>query len=562
MSDPNSKPKHSVWIDYNVRVPMRDGVELSANVFRPVESREGVRFPVILSRTPYNKVAEVRFKAGNYYAQNGYVFVWLDVRGRGDSDGRFVPYRSEGQDGYDAIEWCAAQAWSTGKVGTFGGSYPGMIQWLAALEKPPHLATMIVLVSPSDPFVEWPNGVHGPMHLCWLHLVSGRLSQNIDVQDWDTVYRHLPLLSMDEASGRPDPVWREELGHQTRDEFWEPLYYQDKFDRIDLPVMHVSGWYDDEQIGTPLNFQGMTSHGATELARKSQKLLMGPWGHEVNASRTLGEVDFGPEAVIDLRNAFVRWFDCWLRGEENGVRSEPPVRIFVMGENRWRDEFEWPPARARFTPYYLHSGGRANSRFGDGSLSTAPPAAESADHYHSDPNRPVPFLTDPRSSQIGGPDDYAAVERRDDVLVYMTPPLEEDLEVTGSVRCTLYAASSVRDTDFMAKLVDVHPSGFVQRLCDGMVRARYRNGNDRVELIEPGQVYRYEIDVWNTAQVFLKGHRVGLEIASSAFPKYDRNAQTGEDLATETTLLPADQTIYHDADHPTAIILPIIPKTA
>jgi putative CocE/NonD family hydrolase len=524
-------------------------------------------------RTPYNKNTLKMLETGRWFSERGYVVVAMDVRGRGDSNGEFKPYRNDGQDGYDAIEWCASQSWCDGKVGTMGGSYLGLIQWLTALQQPPHLAAMIVSVSPSDPFVESPTGTHGPMHLCWLHYTSGRLVQPMEAVDWGKIYDHLPLITMDEQAGRIQPTWREEFQHTLLDEYWEPIRYQNQFDKINLPVMHISGWYDDEQIGTPLNFAGMRRDAPSEYARQSQKLLMGPWGHAFNTVQKLGEVDFGTQSLIDLRAAILDYFDRFLKGQPGEPQHAASVRLFVMGQNCWRDEKEWPLARGHWTHYYLHSGGRANSRFGDGVLSPNPPQAEreakrrsasrcaSTDQYRYDPARPYPFLTEPTSSQIGGPDDYAAVQRRDDVLVYVTPPLEEDIEITGPVSLELYAASSAVDTDFMAKLVDVHPTGFVQRLCDGMVRARFRDGMDKPSLIEPGQIYRLNIDLWNTSQVFFKGHRIGLEIASSAFPKYDRNLNTGEDLATGLRMAVAEQTIYHDAEHPSALLLPVIPLT-
>jgi putative CocE/NonD family hydrolase len=557
MSASESK-HHEVWIDFGQAVPMRDGVRLSADIYRPLASKQGERFPVILMRTPYNKNTELAHELGRWYAQRGYVLVYMDVRGRGDSEGEFLPYRNEGRDGHDSIEWCAGRPWSDGKVGTLGSSYPGAIQWLAALEQPEHLVTMIVRVTPSDPFVEWPSGTHGPMHLCWLHLTSGRVVQNMEAVNWERVYEHLPLLTMDEQAGRVSPIWREELGHTRLDEFWAPLCYQGRFSQIDLPVMHISGWYDDEQIGTPLNYAGMIRQAPSAFARANQKLVMGPWGHRVNTTRKLGEVDFGAQALIDLRALELAWFDRWLKGIETD-QAQPGARIFIMGENCWRDETEWPLARTQWVNYYLHSHGSANSRFGDGSLSPSLPGSEAPDRYRYDPARPVPFLTDPTSSQIGGPDDYAAIERRDDVLVYITDPLEQDLEVTGPIRLRLYAASSAVDTDFMAKLVDVHPGGFIQRLCDGMVRARFRNGMSQPELIEPGKTYPFEVDLWNTSQVFFKGHRIGLELASSAFPKYDRNLNTGEDLGSGTRMVIAEQTIYHDIERPSALILPLIP---
>nr|BBH88326.1 hydrolase [Thermosporothrix sp. COM3] len=541
---------------FNQRVPLRDGVTLSADVYLPSEPAKG-KWPVILMRTPYQKASNATAAMAMDFNRHGYVFVAVDVRGRGDSDGTFTPYRNEGPDGYDTIEWCAAQPWSDGKVGTIGGSYPGRIQWLAALEQPPHLKTMIVSVAPSDPFVETPTGLPSPMHLCWLHLVSGRVNQPMETINWEEVYQHLPLLTMDEQTGRVIEAWRAEIAHPQLDDYWQPLCYQKKFDRVNLPVLHISGWYDDEQIGTPLNYIGMTTTGAP-AARDKQRLLMGPWGHNVNGASKLGEVDFGSQAIIDLRAEQVRWFDRWLKGIEH---NDAPVRIFIMGDNVWRDEQEWPLARTRWTPYYLHSQGKANSRFGDGVLAPEKPADnQPQDTYTYDPARPVPFMTEPTSSQIGGPDDYSAILRRDDVLVYTTEPLTEDVEVVGPIRVELYAASSAPDTDFNAMLIDVWPNGFRQRLCDGMVRARFREGMEQPSLIEPGRVYQYTIDCWNTSQVFKQGHRICLMLSSSAFPKYDRNLNTGAPLGQTTGMAVAEQRIYHDAEHPSAIILPIIPR--
>ncbi len=488
------------------------------------------------------------------------MLIYMDVRGRGDSDGDFVPYRNDGIDGYDAIEWCAIQPWSIGNIGTAGGSYLGRIQWLTALLRPPHLKTMSVSVTPSDPFVEWPTGTPNPMHLCWLHLVSGRLSQNMDTVNWPKVYDHLPLLTMDEQAGRINKNWREYYEHTQFDDYWEAISYQHKFDQVEVPVLHISGWYDDEQVGTPLNFMGMTKHEATERAWRFQKMIIGPWGHAVNASRKLGEVDFGPEAVIDLQGYEMRWFRHWLANEKNGIETEPPVRIFVMGANVWRDELEWPLERTEFTRLHLHSKGSANSRFGDGSLGVGWPDAEPPDHYDYDPARPVPFITEPVSSQIGGPDDYSAIEQRGDVLVYTTLPLVTPSEDTGPVRVILYAASSAPDTDFTAKLLDVWPNGFVQRLTDGIVRARFRDGMAAPSLIEPGQIYEYTIDLWNTSHVFGVGHAIRLEISSSAFPKYDRNQNTGAPLGQTTEFVTAHQTIYHDAEHPSHLLMPWILK--
>ncbi len=548
-------PNPGVKIDFNQRVRMRDGVELSADVYRPAIPG---RFPVILLRTPYLKTGQL--KNGNLFASRGYVFVAQDVRGRGDSAGAFVPYRNEGRDGYDSIEWCANQPWSNGKIGTYGGSYLGRVQWLAAVEQPPHLVTMVPLVSPSDPFVEWPTGLPLPMDISWYAFTSGHVAQNLDAVDWAKAHSHLPLDTMDQAIGRAMPFWKELFEHPQLDAWWAALRYQDKYEKVQVPVLNISGWYDDEQVGTPLNYIGVSTRGPAEL-RKNHKLLMGWWPHSTFIAGTkLGDVDFGSGATMDREAYVLRWFDYWLKKIDTGIEKEPPVKVFVMGENRWADESEWPIARTRSTRYYLHSAGRANSLFGDGALSTSAPAAEPTDGYSYDPAKPTPFITEPSFAQIGGPDDYRPVERRDDVLVYTSEPVAEDTEVCGPIRVELFAASSARDTDFMAKLIDVWPDGYAQRLIDGMVRARFRDGMDKPSLIEPGRVYPYSIDAWNTCNTYLKGHRIRLEISSSAFPKYDRNLNTGAPLGKTAEMEVAQQKIYHDAAHPSAVVLPVIPK--
>jgi uncharacterized protein len=551
-----SNPRE-LQIQFDQRVPMRDGITLSADIYMPIGKLEPLnRYPVILSRTPYMK-ASISLDKIKYFIRRGYIFVSMDVRGRGDSDGEFVPYFNEGLDGYDAIEWCAGQPWSDGNVGTIGASYGGRIQWLAAVERPPHLKAMIVLVPPSDPFVETPTGTPSPMHLCWLYLVSGRTLQAMDLIAWEQVYQHLPLATMDERVGHHIPVWRREMQHTQLDEYWKPLCYQEKFEQVDVSVLHISGWYDDEQIGTPINYIGMTTRGATAEARANQRLLMGPWGHATNAGARLGAVDFGPQAIIDLLAEETRWYDHYLKGKP--VQVGVPVRLFVMGSNTWRDEQEWPLARTQWTSYYLHSQGHANSLSGDGILSPQPPSQDSIDIYHYDPLHAVPFITDAISSQIGGPDDYSSLQCRDDILVYTSEPLADDVEVTGPIKVDLYAASSATDTDFMAMLIDVWPDGFRQRLCDGMVRARFRLGMKQPALIEAGRIYHYMIDCWNISQVFKTGHRICLQVTSSAFPKYDRNQNTGASLGMTTETVVAEQSIYHAIDYPSAVLLPIIP---
>ena len=461
---------------FNVPIPLRAGLTLSADLALP----KVLPAPAVVTRTPYGKTGERQSKRAAVFASAGYASVFADVRGRGDSDGTFQPYRNDGPDGAEVIAWVAAQDWCTGDVATYGASYGGRIQWLTALEHPPALRAMVCLVTPSDPFVEIPTGLPTPMHINWHRFVDGRVPQFRDDVDWMAVYRHRPLLTMDEAAGFVSPNWRAELRHRTLDEWWEPVRYQHRIGEIDVPVLHVSGWYDDEQIGTPANFAAMAAAG-----RAGQRLLMGPWGHAVNTTRVLGEVDFGQDALIDL-DAYVLAF---LDEHVKGIQPEPPpapVRIFVMGASEWRDEQTWPPEGARSTVFHLSSSGHANSRFGDGRLVPSPVTGEQPpDEWTHDPGRPVPFITDESSAQIGGPDDYHGIESRGDVLVFTSDPLAQPLEIIGPVKLIAHVGTSAADTDIMAKLIDVHPGDFAQRLCDGMVRLRYRGGFDRERPVTP-----------------------------------------------------------------------------
>ncbi|MGD1034546.1 MAG: CocE/NonD family hydrolase [Candidatus Dormibacteria bacterium] len=529
---------------FNVRIPLRDGINLAADLTFP----QVLPAPALVMRTPYGKGGEVPTRRAEDFAAGGYVFVTVDVRGRGDSDGTFVPYRNDGPDGHDVIEWLAAQEWCTGAVASYGGSYPGQIQYLAALERPPSLRAMVVMVTPSDPFVEDRAGVFSPMHVDWFRLVDGRVPQYQGGVDWMTVYRHRPLLTMDEAAGFVSENWRESLRHRPLDDFWAPLRYQDRIAEITVPVLHISGWYDDEEIGTPANFAALSAAG-----RHGQRLLMGPWGHQVNDSRTVGDVDFGPEAVIDLNGHVLRFLDEHLR--DRPADGGKPVRIFVMGANEWRDEDAWPPPDVTATTLHLHGGGRANSLFGDGTLSPDPPGDEPPDQWIHDPADPVPYPTGASSRQIGGPDDCAGVQARSDVLVYTTDPFDEPIDIIGPVRLIAHVETSAPDTDVVARLSLVGRAGRAQRLCDGMIRLRYREGFERELRAVHGEVYEVEVAMWDTAQRVLRGQRLRLDIAASAFPKHEVNLGTGGDVITETTGVLATNTLWHTGERPSRLIL-------
>ncbi|PZS19828.1 MAG: hydrolase [Pseudonocardiales bacterium] len=536
---------------FNVRIPVRDGTTLAADLVLP----QGEPVPAVVMRTPYGRSSERGAASADAFAKAGYAAVWVDVRGRGDSDGEFDPYRNDGPDGFDVIEWAAEQDWCDGAVATYGGSYPGRIQWLTALQRPPALRAMIVLVTPSDPFVENTTGMPWPMHIHWYRMTDGRAMQYTENVDWLAVCQHRPLADLDQAAGFQSSLWREECRHQTLDEWWEPVRYQHRIAEIDVPVLHISGWYDDEEIGTPANFAAMTAAG-----RAGQRLLMGPWGHDVNAGRQLGDLDFGHDSVLDLDAVMIGFLDETVRGKALNNDTTSAVRVFLMGANRWLDLDGWPPPGMQTRTWYLHSDGHANSRYGDGRLGEASPAHRSSpDEWVHDPDRPVPFITNPSSAQIGGPDDYAGVESRADVLVYTSEPLTEPLDVVGPVRLITHVATSAADTDVCAKLLDVHPNGFAQRLCDGLVRLRYRNGHEAADTVAPGTVYKVEVVMWDTAQRFLPGHRIRLEVASSAHPKFAVNLGTLGDQAESTEGVLAHNALHHDAGRPSRLILPVLP---
>ncbi len=541
--------EHQLTRRFNVRIPLRDGATLAADLTLSKQ----LPAPAVVCRTPYGRSNERQVRFGDRFARAGYVAVWVDVRGRGDSDGAFAPYRNDGVDGFDVIQWAAQQAWCGGEVATWGGSYGGRIQWLAALQRPPALTAMIVEVAPSDPFVEDPTGVPAPMRINWHRLTDGRMPQYAETVDWIKVYRHRPLRELDRAAGFVSERWADEVGHDAGDAaYWEPLRYQHRIAEIDLPVLHISGWYDDEEIGTPANFAAMSAAG-----RAGQRLLMGPWGHRVNTSRTLGEVDFGPEALIDLDAALIAFLDEHVR-RRPPARPAAPVRIFVMGAGEWRDLSAWPPPGTTTLALQLDSDGGANSRFGDGRLRAgAPPADAPPDRWRHDPDRPVPFITEASSAQIGGPDDYAGVQTRGDVLVYTGEPLAEPLDVIGPVRLVAHVATSAADTDICAMLLDVHPNGFAQRLCDGVVRLSRRHGVGASAEVVADAVYEVEVTMWDTAQRFLPGHRIGLQVASSGAPKFAVNLGTEGDQTVQLAGVMARNQLFHDGARPSRLLLSI-----
>jgi len=572
----------SVLVDKNVFIPMRDGVRLAADVYRP--SAAG-RYPVLLQRTPYNKelwpvtaltLDPIRAAAA------GYAVVIQDVRGRWASQGDvFFPYRDELDDGYDSIDWGAKQDYSSGVVGCYGLSYMGGTSWLAAASGHDALGAISPTTAPNDfwrnhfwrggalnigTLAMWAMRAIGPAALIrakpdLAEMVPMLVRLIDDVDDFGRVLEALPLNEF--APTHPGdhsflPFFYEFLKHPVPDDWTRSMLFGNRHAQVKVPSLTIAGWHDLLLAPDLEHFQGMRANAATETARNGSKLIVGPWAH-ASFQHVVGDVDFGfrsngmfLDLKEDLTKLQLRWFDRWLKNENNGIDDEAPVKLFVQGANRWRDESEWPLSSATEQHWYLR---------GDGELSRqSPPGEVPPLSYLYDPNDPCPTcgggtLLPPQYAP--GPRDQAPIQHRRDVLLLRSAPLESDLEVIGEVNAVLFAATSGRDTDWVVKLCDVHPDGRVFSVCDGVLRASFRNGVDR-ELVEPGAVVRYDVSLWSTAMVFAAGHRLAVIVTSSDFPRYDRNPNTGQLAHTATRLEPALQQIFIDVRHDSHIVLPVI----
>jgi uncharacterized protein len=565
----------------HARVPMRDNVHLDTNIFRPAG---GGRFPAVLIRTPYGKGSDLP-AVYQSFINHGYAVVMQDVRGRYASGGVFDVLHQEGPDGYDTLNWIAAQPWSDGQIGMIGGSYLGIAQWRVALLNNPHLKAIFPVVSGSDEYLDRyysPGGAVKLGHrLLWLsdNLTAPGASKP---KFTDYVY-HLPLRTIDRAATRQTlGFYQTILNHPSYDSFWRGLSVLDNIGQVRVPVFSVGGWYDNFAESDLDAFAALHKlHGKFD---DRHRIMIGPWAH--NMSTPFQGVNYGDDSSSPIRSYQIEWFDHWLKGAPlkygtgdarpfsseawHAVRAEvdeAPVHIFVMGVNRWRDEPDWPLARARNTPFYLASAGASNTLSGDGVLQSKPERTGTPDQFTDsftyDPRNPVPtrggaVCCDPKIFPWG-PMDQRPVEKRKDVLVYTSAPLKQDLEVTGPIRVVLYASTSAADTDFTAKLVDVFPNGEARNLTDGILRIRYRHGLDKPELAQAGEVYPLTIDAGVTSNVFMAGHSIRLEISSSNFPRFDRNPNTGRAFADETALKKAQQVVYHSRQYPSHILLPVIP---
>jgi putative CocE/NonD family hydrolase len=359
------------------------------------------------------------------------------------------------------------------------------------------------------------------------------------------------------------PYFRDWLEHETNDDYWRRIKVSDSYGKMNIKALHAGGWHDIFSGGSIRNFIRLQKEAPTREAREGQRLMMGPWAHAATSPEgKIGDVTFGSQAVLDMNDTIAKWYDFAIKGRQNEFATAAPVKIFVMGDNVWRAEKEFPLARARDTKYYLHATKGAGSAAGDGVISTASPQNEKPDTYEYDPASPVRTIGGRLccGGMAPGPFDQRPNESRPDVLVYSTPPLAGDVEVTGFITVELYAATSAADTDFTAMIVDVDPSGYARYLGDGIIRARFRNSTEKAEPIEPGRIYKYTIDLWATSNVFKASHRIRVYVSSSNFPRFNRNLNTGEKTFGGTRMLKARQTIYHDAEHPSAVVLPIVPR--
>jgi putative CocE/NonD family hydrolase len=526
------------------RVParMRDGVTLYATVYRPAE---GPPVPAILSRTCYQAHRGVTANAAvdpEQAVPAGYALVVQDVRGTGRSDGEFDPFVNEAADGYDSVEWLAAQEWCNGEVMLSGRSYVGATQWLAAAEQPPSLKAIAPVITGSNYFHGWVyqgGAFQLGFNLFWVNLMNGlkRQESSFVIQTMHLPVKAPPLIDEGEA-GRFYKRW---LEHSTEDDYWRGLSINQRYEKVQVPALNVGGWYDVFLGGTLENYRGAGS-----------RLIVGPWvhGNAWNTWPTESFPAFAGADTVDLDAEQLAFF--------SDPDAGPRVRIFVMGTNVWRDEEDWPLARAVDTPWHLRA---------DGVLSPERPGEEPPDEFTYDPADPAPTLGGPTSlparmlSTNSGPSDQRVAEEREDVLVYSSEPLAEAVEVTGPLTMVLWAATSARDTDFVVKLTDVDPEGCSRILAEGVIRARFRNGYDAEELIEPDAVLEYRIDLMATSNTFLAGHRIRVDVTSSSFPRFDRNPNTGRPLGTDgpEDLVVARQTVFHDPARPSHIVLPVVP---
>jgi putative CocE/NonD family hydrolase len=558
-----SKPEFEV-IEKTVMMPMRDGVKLSTDLYFP-SVQEG-KFPCILIRTPYKK--ESSELDGKFYARRGYAVAIQDVRGRYASEGEWEPFVHEGEDGYDAVEWLAAQPWSNGKVGMVGGSYLGWVQFWAAVQKPPHLATIIPNVVPPDPFYNFPYE-YGSFFilaaLWWAEMVEKEAASDMTMKkffeigsrDYEKDLDHLPVIDIDlNIFGKKNHYWREWVKHNVNDSYWERANYLDKLKDLDIPVFLQSGWLDGDTMGSKLAYLRLKESNSQYI-----KLILGPWGHSDLAINLSGR-DLGEEGAVDLPVLYLRWFDFWLKGIENTILEEPLVELYAMNSKKWLKADTYPLPQTKLTKLYLSSSKGANTLKGDGKLVwKIPEGGKEYDVYTYDPEDPTPAWQ--FRAAKGGKKRYEEItSKRHDILVFETEPFEQPLTIAGPMSAKLYAASSAVDTDWFITIIafsdDQGPIPLGNPWGRGTIRARFRNSLSEPELLDPDRIYEYTIDLWHTGITLEKGWRLRVEVTSAFFPFFSRNLNTGGHNEMETDFVKAEQKIYHSREYPSHILLPVV----
>ena len=554
--------KEIVSVETDVEIPMRDGTVLRADLFRPTGTGT---YPVLMARTPYGRRGLHR--DARHFAAHGYIVICQDARGRYGSDGEwesFVAFDShDAEDGYDTIQWCAdpqTLPGANGKVGTFGASYNAFLQWRTASLAPPALVCMSAQSIPAKyTQLEGPGSIRPGRRLQWWNMMTrnvrarnGKPESDYDREKW------LDFVPIGEL---PRKQWEHELDEVhawLREPHRDPWALHEGITNVTVPNLDVIGWHDHCN-GDLLLHRTMVRDAKTEVARMKSQTIVGPWSHTGRGGTRVGKIDFTSEARVDIKDEMLRWFDYWLKDKPNGVDQQPPFRIFVMGDNNWRDEAEWPLKRTRTRTLYLTSSGNANTPNGNGKLADLPPSESNTDEFRYDPADPVP--TQYGDSAFTVPADQNPLAERRDILVYQTKPLTERIEVTGNPVVVLYASTTAADTDFFARLIDVSPDGTAVDVSMGLVRAKYRNGRDKPPLaISPNNVVRYEIRLRPTSNAFHPGHRIRLDITSSDFPNYNRNHNIAGNPNFDPTFVVADQTVHHGGTHKSCLQLPWIPN--
>ena len=531
---------------FGVGVPMSDGVRLSTDIVLPAEHG---RWPVIMIRTPYSRVNDRILGWAEMLADFGYAVVTQDVRGRGDSAGVWEPWIDEFGDGFDSVEWVAQQNWSDGQVGMLGGSYEAWVQWAAATRRPPHLKAMVTSGSPGKWFRDWPyrfGAFYAADYLEWLNRTSDRVVQPVPFPSWAWVVQHSDLRSLDTDTGRPMASWQHALDHDTYDGYWHSLDING-YELIDIPVLHITGWFDGCAPGQLHHFAQMTRHSP---AGDRQSLVIGPWNHVgavVTGLAAGGDLEIGAQGSVGLAEFWLPWFDRWLKGE-TPERVAHNVTYFTLGTNRWRTADKWPPSNFHEETLYFR---------GDGTISEEANAEESAREYTYNPSDPVLSLvhTHDRNALDGAPRPQALIERRSDVLVYEGAPVTRSLTVAGPARAVLFVASSAVDTDFVVSVIYVRANGFGTIIADGIIRAAMRSSLSKVSPLEPGQVYELEIQIDDVGLQLEPDESLRVAISSSLSPNYHPNPNTGEGYGGSSPLIVAQQTIYHGGRYPSRLIL-------